>query len=249
MTSRPSARPPRRGAIIARNAAYLSLSLLAATALGGCPDGAELENPDRFPQAGIGGATGGATGGTGGATGGTGGATGGTAGAATGGTAGATGGSAGMAQGGAAGTMASGGAGGTVSPLCDIQVALSKSCARTGCHSALDHYADLDLSNPAGVAAQMVGVAAMHGDINCAAPGTPFRECMPSELPATCPPAGTLLIDPTTFDNSWVVKKLNGDETCGDAMPLPPGDSVSNGWNDARKACLIDFFRQLSTSQ
>lgn len=128
---------------------------------------------------------------------------------------------------------------------CDIQVALSKSCARTGCHSALDHYADLDLSNPAAIAAQMVNQPAQHGDINCAQPGTPFQECAPYELPYTCPP-NALLIDGVNFDNSWVVRKLNGDESCGDAMPLPPGDSVSNGWNAARKSCLIDFFRSLA---
>jgi hypothetical protein len=128
---------------------------------------------------------------------------------------------------------------------CDAQVALSKSCARTGCHSALDHYADLDLSNAAAIAAQMVDRPATHGDINCAAVGMPFRECTPSELPAGCP-TNALLIDSANFEESWVIKKLHGDESCGDPMPLPPGDSISNGWSDARRTCLEAFFRSLA---
>jgi hypothetical protein len=235
MTSRPSERPSR-AARFALRAAYASAGLAAALSVGGCPNGAELEDPDRFPQyAGAG--AGGATGGTGGATGGTGGA------------GGATGGSAGMQTGGAAGSPAgAGGVAGTggsgAAGLCDVQVALSKSCARTGCHSALDHYANLDLSNPAN-AAQLVGKMATYGDINCAMPGMPFRACTAAELPAACVP-NTPLIAPSRadFDSSWVAKKLSGMDTgCGDPMPLPPGDSVSNGWNEARRLCLLDFFR------
>jgi hypothetical protein len=248
MTFRRSERPARV-ARFALRFGYLAAGIAAATAVSGCPDGAELENPDRFIQyggtagtVGTTGGTGGATGGTGGAAAGTGGATGGTAGAG-----GATGGSAGMAMGGAAGSSAGSGMGATGGYPCDVRVALSKSCARTGCHSAIDHYADLDLSNPETVGAQLYNKPAMHGDINCAATGMPFRECMPAELPATCP-QGALLIDPVTFENSWVYKKIMGDETCGDAMPLPPGNSVSNGWDaaGARRDCLIDFFRKIT---
>jgi hypothetical protein len=50
-----------------------------------------------------------------------------------------------------------------------------------------------------------------------------------------------------------VLKKFNAlsrDELkCGDPMPLAPGNSVSSGWNDARKECLIDFFRKQVPSQ
>jgi hypothetical protein len=240
MTFRPSERPSQVARIVFR-LAYPAAALALAMSLSGCPGGADLENPDRFIQ--YGGA-GGTTGGTGGVTGGTGGATGGTAGAQTGGTAGmGAGGTAGSGAG-AGGAMA--GSGGTgIVPLCDVQVALSKSCARTGCHSALDHYAGLDLSNPANVAA-LVGKAASFGDINCAMPGTPFRACMPSELPAGCVP-GTVLIEATqaNFANSWIAKKMTVPKetlNCGDHMPLPPGDSVASGWNDARRDCLLDFF-------
>jgi hypothetical protein len=243
MTFRPS-EPPQRVARLVLRIAYFGVGLAAALTVSGCPGGAELEDPDRFPpvpQTGVGGSTP-ATGGSAGVGGGVGGAAGG-AGMATGGVAGSA---AGAGAGGA--TAGSGGSG--VTYLCDVQMALSKSCARTGCHSALDKYADLDLSNPAN-AAQLVNKPATFGDINCAPAGMPFRECMAAELPAGCVP-GTLVIDSANFDNSWVLKKFNlpdAELNCGDPMPLPPGNSVSNGWNDARKECLIDFFRKQVPSQ
>jgi hypothetical protein len=73
-----------------------------------------------------------------------------------------------------------------------------------------------------------------------------FRACTAAELPAGCVP-GTLVIDSANFDNSWVLKKFNmtrAELECGDQMPLPPGNSVASGWNEDRKACLIDFFRK-----
>jgi hypothetical protein len=168
----------------------------------------------------------GATGGSGGTTGGAGGATGGT------GVSGGSGGSGGSFPGG-------------YGSSCDIQVALSKSCARTGCHSAIDHYAGLDLSNPANVLT-FVDKPASHGDINCAAPGSPFRACTPSELPEECE-EGALLLDSRYPDDSWILKKLRGETGCGDAMPLPPGNSPSNGWNDARRQCLEDWFYSIAS--
>src|SRR5262245_53984876 len=113
--------------------------------------------------------------------------TGGTGGTVSVGGSGGSGSSGGSCPGGICGT------GGYAGLPCDVQVALSKSCARTGCHSALDHYADLDLSNPAAIAAQMVNKPALHGDINCAAPGMAFRECSPYELPYSCPTNALLI--------------------------------------------------------
>jgi hypothetical protein len=128
--------------------------------------------------------------------------------------------------------------------------ALYDGCARIGCHRAADMFAGLDLST-SEKAREMVNKPATFGDINCSVPGMPFRACTPAELPAGCVP-GTLLIDPLSFENSWVYKKLTmtGDElNCGDPMPLAPGNSVSNGWSDERKQCLLDFFRSLAAPQ
>jgi hypothetical protein len=64
---------------------------------------------------------------------------------------------------------------------------------------------------------------------------------------------GTKIIDSANFEDSWVLKKFNAatkaELNCGDLMPLAPGNSVSSGWNDARKECLIDFFRKQVPSQ
>jgi hypothetical protein len=130
-------------------------------------------------------------------------------------------------------------------PLCDLQVALSKSCARAGCHNTLDRYADLELTNLSAVPAQLIDQPATHGDINCAPPGMPFRECTPAELPAACPP-NALLVDSANPEESWILKKLRGDTGCGDQMPLPPGNSTASGWNDARLACLEDWIYELA---
>jgi hypothetical protein len=210
---------------------YFATGLAVAVTMGGCPVGAELENPERFDTGVVGTGGAGPTGGTGGSAGTTGGASG--SGAA--GTAGA-----------AAGSAGTGGA--TFS--CDVTEALTKSCGRTGCHSAAVHYADLTLIDPATVAEQMVGKMGTHGDIDCAPAGEPFRECMPNELPSDCATAGPL-IDPANVDNSWVLKKLDPAYAlnCGAKMPAPPGDSASNGWSEARRQCLIDFFRSLATAQ
>jgi hypothetical protein len=235
MTFRPS-EPPQRVARFVLRVAYFGAGLAAAVAMSGCPVGAELEDPDRFqpypPPTGVGGAS--PTGGGAGVGGSVGGSAGG-AGVATGGAAGSTAGAGGAAA----------GSGGSVTYLCDVQVALSKSCARTGCHNA-DMYGDLNLLDPAS-AAQLVDKPATFTDINCAPAGMPYRECTMAELPAGCV-QGTKIIDSANFDNSWVLRKFNAptkaELACGDLMPLPPGNSATNGWNEERKACLIDFFRK-----
>lgn len=250
MKVRPSARPFRLSSF-AYHATYVSLGLLIAATLSGCPDGAELEAPERHLQYDAGNGTGG----TGGASGGAGGATGGTAG--VGGAAGASAGAGGASAG--TGGAAGGGAGtGTATwtwncpePLEGPQGALVKSCARPACHNSASKYARLDLTNPATFKDLMVDKIAMHEDITCNAPGTPSRVCTPDELITVkgCP-TDAMLIDSANFENSWLVKKMNMQfGMCGNRMPYPPGDAVSNGWSDARKACLLEFFRSLATLQ
>jgi hypothetical protein len=202
-----------------------------ALTLGGCPGGAVLEDPDRFPQ--YPGGTSGApsasgAGGAGGETAGAGGSVGG-AGAGAGGSAGA----------------GSGGSGGGVVFSCDVAVAMKNSCSRSGCHNATLHAANLDLSDLAANAALLVDRPALHPEIGCNTPGTPYRECTPEELTARgCPTA--MLIDSANFENSWVVKKLKGEQMmCGGDMPEIPGDSAGVGWSDARRTCLLEYFQSL----
>jgi hypothetical protein len=227
--------PLSRLARLAPRAGSLTTGLALALTMSGCPDGADLENPDRFPP--VVAATGGSsTAGVGGSV----------AGAPAGGAGGATGGSAGAAAGSA------GSAGMTFS--CDVAYALANtskgSCGISGCHNATFHYADLTLVDPAALATALVDVPAMHGDINCAEAGQPFRECMPSELPAGCP-QGALLIDSQNFEASWLVRKLDPnfvDGSCGNKMPAAPGNAADR-WTAERQQCLMDFFRSLVPAQ
>jgi hypothetical protein len=132
----------------------------------------------------------------------------------------------------------------------DVAAAFKQNCSRTGCHNTLDAFAGLDMTDPSTLRAKMVDQVAMHGDIGCNMPGTPFRACDAAELVALGCPTDAKLIDSANFDNSWVVKKINGAQgECGDPMPISPGNSVTNGWNDTRKACYIEFFRSLIGTQ
>jgi hypothetical protein len=233
MTFRPS-ESPHGVTRLALRATYFAIGIAAAATISGCPGGAELEDPDRFPPVPT---TGGSTG--------VGGATGGAGMGATGGTAGAAAGSAGTA--GAAGT---GSATWTWDCGGEVKAALKQNCSRAGCHSTLDKYAGLDLTEPAALAAQLVDKVAMHGDIACQPTGQPFRACNAEELLTLGCPPNAMLIDSANPDASWLITKLNGTQgNCGDPMPIAPGNSVSNGWNDARKQCYIDFFKSLAASQ
>lgn len=247
--------PTSLAARLSLRATYFVFGVAAASSLAGCPVGADLENPELHPQAGVqgmgvGGATG-ATAGIGGATGGAGAAQGGSAGTPAGGA--GAGGSAGAAAGGSAGGSAGTGSGSWVWNCGgEVKDALKQNCARTGCHSALDKFAGLDLTDPASIAGQMVDKPATFGDIGCNAPGMPYRACTADELTALGCPPNVKLIDSANLDASWVLTKLNGMHgMCGDAMPIAPGNSATNGWDAAgtRKQCYIDFFRSLATAQ
>jgi hypothetical protein len=238
MTFRPS-EPPQRVTRLALRATYFGIAIAAAATIAGCPGGAELEDPDRFPPV---------VGGTGPTTGGSTGVGGATAGAGMGGAAGSAGAGAGTA--GTAGAAGTGAATWTWTCMADVTMALKQNCSRAGCHSTLDKYAGLDLTNPAAIAAQMVDKPAMHGDIACQPSGQPFRACTAEELLAKgCPPTA-MLIDSQNPEASWVLTKLRDQQgDCGDPMPIAPGNSVSNGWNDERKLCYENFFKSLAASQ
>jgi hypothetical protein len=157
----------------------------------------------------------------------------------------------GTASAGMAGVSGSGGVvtgvGADYVPLCDLPSTLKQNCARTGCHGALDRHADLDFTDPNAVAAQLVDQVAPHGDLGCNPPGTPFAECTSNELAALGCPSDALLIDSANPEASWILRKLRGEqESCGDPMPIAPGNSISNGWNDARRACYEDWIYEMA---
>lgn len=229
-----------------RTSLFVFLMLSGAVAVPACGGDSYLGD-GTGGTGGIAGSTGGT--GTGGSSGGTGGSTGGTGFSGTGGSI------AGFSSAGTAGTGGSAGpGGGTWVWDCpdgsEAVSALRQNCARAACHNATSHYAGLDLTDPNAIEAQMVDKPALHGDINCAPSGMPARICSPDELAVLCPEsaqAPTLLIDSANFESSWVLRKLNNTHgTCGNRMPYPPGDSATNGWNDVRKQCVIDFFRSLA---
>lgn len=163
-------------------------SLRGAIALGllavGCPQPADLENPDAYnksPPTGVSGAGGSA------------------AGAQTGGT------------------------GGTSPPVCESMCINNLFTVGTSC--ALCHYADMPPDAPSqgkldlsvGYTARMRDKPAAHVDPNF----VPY--------PASMCPSGDLLINTAAPGESWLWKKVNGDQgTCGVRMPstgvIKPGE-------------------------
>jgi hypothetical protein len=234
----------------AQRVAHFAALVAGSIGLAACPGGAELDNPERFfwyassgnANAGTGsGATGAGSGGTG--TGGT------TPSAGKGGT--GTGGAAPIA--GSTGAPSVGGSpGGTAGAgapaSCDVVEALGLHCSLSSCHNASSKIAGLDLSDPASLKG-LIGRPAGHQDMNCDLSGENFVPCTPDETAARCP-TGLLLLDSAAPTNSWLVRKLTvgAADNCGDDMPVSPGNSVTKGWSDERRACLIQYFTALAAS-
>jgi hypothetical protein len=227
-------REESRGARLFLRATYAALGFATAAALGGCPGGAVLEDPERFRQydAGL---------------------------PAVAGASGASGGG-GAGQGGVAGAVATGGAGmgsaGWTWNCSEVPLAggttsaLNRNCVN-GCHNSLIKAAGLDLTDPSTIGAQMVDKPPTFADFGCQASGESYRECTREEMIAKGCPTDALLIDSNDFDASWVVKKLTGGQgECGDAMPLAPGNSAAH-WDaeGRRKQCYLEFFRSLAVPQ
>ena len=111
--------------------------IAALGGLAGCPVGADLEDPDRFPDLNTGG-----TGGSG---------TAGSAGTTTAGTTGASG----------AGSLVVDGV------TCDYTTGLKKSCALSVCHGTRVPYAGLNLTPDAGFIARVKDIDATNRDLDC----------------------------------------------------------------------------------
>jgi hypothetical protein len=197
----------------ASRAGLLFGGLALALVLSGCPDGADLENPDawagRFGTAGTGVAMGGSAG------------------------------TGGMPPGvvlnwttvtcDASFDMTST----TLPASADF---MTKTCARQFCHGQ-GFVAGLDLRTDDGFAKRVKDVQATHGDISCA--DDPTKIC----VPASCPPKDTVkLVDSQDPTMSWIMTKaiggpgVGGADGCGDPMPSPSGLTT-----DLQKQCLMNI--------
>lgn len=126
-------------------------------------------------------------------------------------------------KGGAASTAGSGTGGGAPAgceTACVNQIFQKDQQPCLVCHSTLSHLGDLDLESP-GYTARLKDVNAKHTGITGST-----AEC----------PTGDKLIDVTTPANSWLLKKLHGEQkTCGTAMPQ--GFTISA----EQKTCLETY--------
>lgn len=172
--------------------------LFLALSLTGCPGGADLENPERFPQLST-------------ATGGTGAGGMGTAGMGTAATS-----SGGMGTGGTGMAGTGTGGSGVTQPLvvdCDYAAVLN-TCATLGCHTSLNS-SGLNLTPDDGLVARLKDQPAQHMGIYC---GLKLCDTQPSD----CKDA--LLVNSADPDSSWLLLKLQGQQgNCGDQMPAPGG--------------------------
>jgi hypothetical protein len=102
--------------------------------------------------------------------------------------------------------------------------------------------AALDLTPDDLLVARILGVPATFSMI-----GGSAAPC----VPIACPPFDTLLVDPSSPGDGWIIAKIRpfvpGETTetidmgCGDAMPTFNTVGTSS-YDEASKACLADFF-------
>lgn len=175
-----------------------AFSLTLILTQSGCPQGAELENPDAW----AGRFSTGATAGTG---------------------TGATGGSAGTGMTGPVLDFATVNcAASLLKPTGSTGIAsadfLNASCAKSFCHGA-NFVVGVDLRPDSGFAVRTLDVNAMHAGIPC--PDDITMEC----IPASCPATGTAkLINSADATASWMLTKVHdGQGDCGERMPDTKG--------------------------
>jgi len=104
--------------------------------------------------------------------------------------------------------------------------------------------------------ARLVDVPAKHGSITCSGTTDICSHTAPTcDNCRMCSMTGDLLINKTTFADSWMVKKIdafNVDNVmevvqmgCGTAMPYMPGNT---GFTAERRNCLKSFFQWIATN-
>jgi hypothetical protein len=199
---------------------WVVLGAFMAAPLSGCPGGADLDDPDRFPA--LQADTAGAAGSSGGA---------GTAGSA-----------------GTAGMAGSSGVGGRITfvpPDCDYRGVLSSQCGRGTCHQKTPNnptspLAGLDLVAD-GIEERLYGKRPTYKDMTCPNPDGGL-------VPVACVPPGcsqdAYLIAPGNPTGSFMYQKIAGSHgDCGRVMPLAPGTL-----NDTTRACLEDWIEAVANA-
>ncbi len=109
---------------------------------------------------------------------------------------------------------------------CNINAVLKKSCFGIGCHGSDTPAAMLDMES-SGVSSRLVDVEASHADI---LDGT-TANCI----------AGEKRIDTMDLEDSVVIKKITGKQSCGSKMPVAP-----RTLSDADKQCVCEWVYSLA---
>jgi hypothetical protein len=194
----------------------VSLCSAALVGLAGCPQGAELEDPDKYGPINN-------TGGT----------------APTAGSGGSGGGQAGGAP-----VCPTGGTAETIPNVtCDWATAVTKSCAISSCHGRLFQYGGLLLTPDSGFTCRVKDKVVTLADVDCDPDPVDYLAC--TEPPTECQPfVGHKVVDSANPDASFMLTKML--PGCGNIMPLAPGDSEEVGWNEERRACIESLVRAIA---
>ena len=134
-------------------------------------------------------------------------------------------------------------------PGCDAPAELRSYCAKGGCHNAVSHAANLDLTPDDFLVARTLNrrplLTITRIDVG---------ECRPEDCPSV---EGTFLIDGDDPEQSWMLAKMAPfvpgittntlDMGCGDAMPTFNTTGIAS-YSDQTLGCLKDFFLAIAAN-
>ena len=132
---------------------------------------------------------------------------------------------------------------------CDWVTAMKANCAISSCHGKLFQYGHLlltpDVNDSMGrdFIARLKDVTASLADVDCD-PGSGYVACT-SPMGGCVDYTSAKLVDSANPDASFVFTKMGG-ATCGNQMPVAPGDSPTSGWGEERRACIESMVRGIA---
>ncbi len=109
---------------------------------------------------------------------------------------------------------------------CNIKGVLNKSCWGIGCHGSDTPAAQLDMQS-AGAESRLIDVVASHEDIL-------------DNTTANCL-AGETRVNTASPEDSVVIKKINGKQSCGGKMPVAP-----RTLSETDKACICEWVYKMA---
>ena len=127
---------------------------------------------------------------------------------------------------------------------CDWATSLKKSCAISVCHGTREPFAGLNLSPDAALVARIKDVAVTLRDLDCD-PTEGYMACT-TPPPECTADIGAKIVDSANPNASYILMKMSGTHSCGNQMPLEPGNSPSAGWGDERRACIEELVRAVA---